>query len=106
VFEATSGDPEATPCPSGYRMTEGVFGGLECVEQTEAGDNDSLFRAEEAAPSSVCSEPPVTGQCRAYIPSWYFDPSSGDCKEFVFGGCGGNGNRFDEKEECLLKCKG
>uniref|UniRef100_A0A6G5A931 Putative kunitz n=1 Tax=Rhipicephalus microplus TaxID=6941 RepID=A0A6G5A931_RHIMP len=51
-----------------------------------------------------CYEAPETGQCRARHPSWYFDSSRGHCKMFVYGGCGGNNNRFPTEEECMGTC--
>jgi len=47
-----------------------------------------------------CSLPPETGLCLAYIPSYYFDKEEGECKKFIYGGCGGNANRFGTKEKC------
>lgn len=38
-----------------------------------------------------------------YIISWYHD--SGECKKFIFGGCGGNANRFESIEECEKFCQ-
>lgn len=40
--------------------------------------------------------------CRAYFRSWSFE--AGECKEWVYGGCGGNGNRFYTKEACDKAC--
>ena len=37
-----------------------------------------------------CSEVPEAGPCEAYIPSYYYDKEDGKCKEFIYGGCGGN----------------
>ncbi|GIY77809.1 putative serine proteinase inhibitor [Caerostris extrusa] len=51
-----------------------------------------------------CVDEPETGLCRAYFPSWYYDQQSGSCKEFVYGGCGGNGNRYTTEQECMGHC--
>ncbi|XP_064096741.1 papilin-like [Macrobrachium nipponense] len=51
-----------------------------------------------------CFEPVLTGVCRAYIPAFYFDPLSGSCDCFVYGGCQGNNNRFGTLEECHKTC--
>ena len=41
---------------------------------------------------------PDSGMCEAYIPSFYFDGTG--CKEFIYGGCQGNRNRFQREKEC------
>ncbi|XP_066972110.1 uncharacterized protein [Macrobrachium rosenbergii] len=51
-----------------------------------------------------CFEPVLTGICRAYIPAFYFDPLSGSCDCFVYGGCQGNNNRFGTLQECHTTC--
>nr|XP_037274505.1 kunitz-type serine protease inhibitor A-like isoform X1 [Rhipicephalus microplus]XP_037274506.1 kunitz-type serine protease inhibitor A-like isoform X1 [Rhipicephalus microplus]XP_037274507.1 kunitz-type serine protease inhibitor A-like isoform X2 [Rhipicephalus microplus] len=51
-----------------------------------------------------CYLPPETGVCRARIPKWYYDHLTGQCKEFIYGGCGGNRNQFSTIEECLAEC--
>lgn len=35
---------------------------------------------------------------------WYFDHPMQKCREFLYGGCGGNGNRFDSQEACERRC--
>ena len=55
-------------------------------------------------PVNPCHLPKVTGDCRMHIPSWFFDPQTGDCMQFVFGGCGGNENRFSSQDECRNIC--
>ncbi|XP_032533386.1 kunitz-type protease inhibitor 2 [Chiroxiphia lanceolata] len=53
-----------------------------------------------------CRLPAITGRCRASIPRWFFNASSGTCESFVFGGCGGNGNNFGSERECREGCGG
>ncbi|EDW28965.1 GL19460 [Drosophila persimilis] len=40
--------------------------------------------------------------CLAYIPSWSYNGRT--CEEFIYGGCGGNDNRFNSQAECEAKC--
>lgn len=54
--------------------------------------------------STRCNEPRVTGRCRALIVRYYYDPESGLCKEFAFGGCDANQNNFSTMEECQNTC--
>ncbi|XP_017857338.1 PREDICTED: male accessory gland serine protease inhibitor-like [Drosophila arizonae] len=42
--------------------------------------------------------------CEAYFPSWSYDAAAKECVRFIYGGCGGNDNRFDTKELCEEKC--
>jgi hypothetical protein len=51
-----------------------------------------------------CGFPVDIGQCRASRPKFYFDSSSNSCKRFFYGGCEGNGNRFNSEEECSESC--
>ncbi|XP_048149431.1 papilin-like, partial [Corvus hawaiiensis] len=55
-------------------------------------------------PQPAAGLPALTGRCRASIPRWFFNASSGSCERFVFGGCGGNGNNFGSERECRASC--
>lgn len=61
-----------------------------------------LFRL---CPSVVCQkfeDPEIS--CLAYMRRWRYDPESGNCENFIYGGCGGNANNFDSLEACDQKC--
>lgn len=66
--------------------------------------NDSCVRPSECPLADVCTLPPVTGLCEAFIPSFFYNSTSEKCEEFVYGGCGGNGNRFATVKECNKTC--
>ncbi|MGB1104421.1 MAG: BPTI/Kunitz domain-containing protein [Crocinitomicaceae bacterium] len=50
-------------------------------------------------PIPACELEPDSGPCEAYIPKYYYDSASGECKEFIWGGCDGT-VPFDTMEEC------
>ncbi|XP_035529056.1 papilin-like [Morone saxatilis] len=44
------------------------------------------------------------GSCQDYTMMWFFDTEQNECSRFWYGGCGGNGNRFQTQEECQDLC--
>jgi len=80
---------------------------------TAGGDSESRLQEERHAAmakhitelrSIVCDMPPETGPCRAHFSMFHFVPETGVCSQFVYGGCAGNGNKFDSEEECMAIC--
>ncbi|ELR46375.1 Collagen alpha-1(VII) chain [Bos mutus] len=54
-----------------------------------------------------CSLPLDEGSCSAYTLRWYHRAGAGGtkaCHPFVYGGCGGNANRFGTREACEHRC--
>ncbi|XP_021364856.1 keratin, type I cytoskeletal 9-like isoform X2 [Mizuhopecten yessoensis] len=51
-----------------------------------------------------CIQPAKPGSCSAGITNHFYNTTSGQCETFVFGGCGGNDNRFQSKEDCERRC--
>lgn len=75
---------------------------------TSAAGSSSLAGASTAgapgAAGEACTAVRDSGSCEAYIPSFWHDPSTGLCEPFVYGGCGGNANRYPSREACLQAC--
>nr|ABI52687.1 Kunitz domain [Argas monolakensis] len=53
-----------------------------------------------------CTLPMKVGPCRAAVPKFYYDSSTGRCKMFIYGGCQGNANRFNTQKDCMQVCSG
>ncbi|XP_062454275.1 putative Kunitz-type serine protease inhibitor isoform X1 [Rhea pennata] len=51
-----------------------------------------------------CLLPKVVGRCRASMPRWWFNATSGLCQSFIFGGCNANLNNFVTEQECQASC--
>jgi len=52
----------------------------------------------------VCYLPKSVGPCEGYYPTWYYDQDRKQCAQFVYGGCLGNNNKFQTREECEHLC--
>ncbi|KAM9703880.1 LOW QUALITY PROTEIN: kunitz-type protease inhibitor 1-like [Menidia menidia] len=53
-----------------------------------------------------CTQPPLSGPCRAALPRWFYDPLGAACRRFSYGGCHGNHNNFPEQHTCSHTCRG
>lgn len=54
--------------------------------------------------SAVCYLPSVAGSCEGEYMEWFYDTGVRACRQFQYGGCLGNGNRFQTKKECQATC--
>ncbi|KAF8567654.1 hypothetical protein P879_07395 [Paragonimus westermani] len=51
-----------------------------------------------------CLLPIEPGPCLAFFRRFAYDADSEQCIEFIYGGCGGNKNKFASLEECESQC--
>ncbi|KAK8392656.1 hypothetical protein O3P69_014824 [Scylla paramamosain] len=52
-----------------------------------------------------CQLPITSGPCFGSFHHFAYNSTSGLCQKFLFGGCGGNSNNFETKEECVTVCE-
>lgn len=52
----------------------------------------------------MCVKKKNSGNCTDYKPYWYFEYRTKTCRRFLYGGCNGNGNRFNTHQECRDTC--
>ncbi|XP_070768097.1 collagen alpha-6(VI) chain-like [Enoplosus armatus] len=67
-------------------------GGKTGTTQLDVILNDACFLSQDA------------GGCQTYVMMWFFDSDRGECSRFWYGGCGGNGNRFETLKDCENLC--
>jgi len=52
----------------------------------------------------ICTLEKDSGTCDQYKIMWFYDSLNKQCKNFYYGSCGGNANRFGTEQECQLRC--
>ncbi|KAM3958095.1 LOW QUALITY PROTEIN: proteoglycan-like sulfated glycoprotein papilin [Aphomia sociella] len=92
----------------GYDSARGI---CTTFEYGGCGGNRNNFPAENyctyycITTQDICQLPMMSGPCDASLMKWFYDPVSDSCSQFAYGGCEGNGNRFDTIEDCERRCR-
>uniref|UniRef100_A0A8B9BUV6 BPTI/Kunitz inhibitor domain-containing protein n=1 Tax=Anser brachyrhynchus TaxID=132585 RepID=A0A8B9BUV6_9AVES len=55
--------------------------------------------------SDICHLPPEHGPCRGHFYRYAYNPATGTCRVFLYGGCRGNANNFETLKECQRACQ-
>uniref|UniRef100_A0A4Q8K3J5 U52-Liphistoxin-Lth1a_1 n=1 Tax=Liphistius thaleban TaxID=1905330 RepID=A0A4Q8K3J5_9ARAC len=63
-------------------------------------------RSKRAIRRSSCGMAAEQGLCKGYMTRYYYDSKGEVCRDFVYGGCGGNENNFRSLEDCQSHCSG
>ncbi|KAH8262180.1 hypothetical protein KR038_008100 [Drosophila bunnanda] len=53
-----------------------------------------------------CLQPKESGGCLALFYRYAYNVDTKSCEKFVYGGCEGNKNNFESKEQCEQACLG
>lgn len=62
-----------------------------------------MFADED--PQTVCTLPSDEGDyCTGWELFWFYDKEIKRCRMFYYGGCSGNGNRFESEQACEKVC--
>lgn len=84
---------------------------IECGPDTMTCSNgEKLFRRKsdckfpDCTQNRFCKLPIETGKCKARFQRWAYDQLLNKCVKFVYGGCGGNSNNFETREDCENAC--
>ncbi|TNN86893.1 U-actitoxin-Avd3n [Liparis tanakae] len=56
--------------------------------------------------SLACRFKHAVGECSGKFLRYYYDSVHDKCKKFLWSGCIGNGNRFNEQGSCNATCAG
>ncbi|XP_067682613.1 tissue factor pathway inhibitor-like [Haliotis asinina] len=54
--------------------------------------------------SPDCASLPERGLCRGLFVHFFYNPVRERCEEFIYGGCGGNGNNYQQERLCRKAC--
>ncbi|VDI45206.1 Hypothetical predicted protein [Mytilus galloprovincialis] len=54
---------------------------------------------------NVCYLEPDRGSGNEGFDQWYFDYTTQSCQKIIYGGSGGNQNRFHDEDSCVATCK-
>lgn len=105
--QGTSGGNGSTSASGGNSATSGDSTNVTSTVGTTngSGTTGSGTTGGGGGPSDDrCLLPLDSGDCDAAFQAYGYNVETGRCEEFLWGGCGGNENRFDSLEECLGVC--
>ncbi|XP_072168856.1 papilin-like [Diadema setosum] len=66
--------------------------------------NECVGEDTQLPQEEMCILPASSGPCKGKFESFFYNPKSGSCETFVYGGCRGNQNRFRTHTDCEIAC--
>ena len=97
TMRACAGDPGGPACTDDAMI---------CPDGSSVGRTGPNCEFAPCPGADRCKLPYVQGPCEAAFQVFWFDAATGKCEQKLYGGCGGNENRFDSEQACLAACGG
>lgn len=110
--DGAAGAPMAGGAGAGGAAGAAALAGASGAEPGRAGNAGALGIAGNPGTAPVepysegCYDPVTRGECDGDFRRYGFDPETGECKEFTYGGCGGTENNFKTQGACVESCGG
>ncbi|XP_036758050.2 colostrum trypsin inhibitor-like [Manis pentadactyla] len=79
--------------------------GMASSEKTSANLKPEATQSPSGTPPALCQLPPETGICKAIFHRFFYNATSDECEQFIYGGCQGNANNFETTELCVRVCR-
>ncbi|XP_037086588.1 papilin-like, partial [Pollicipes pollicipes] len=76
-----------------------------CGRRAEPGRRDRQCRGPPKRQGSRRCFDSIQRYTYSEIDRYYYDPASGRCRRFIYGGCRGNANNFETMRECMSTCR-
>ncbi|EDV99165.1 kunitz-type serine protease inhibitor Bt-KTI [Drosophila grimshawi] len=76
------------------------------VVEKQQEDGQTTGKMDTTNVPEECHQPKETGRCFALFYRYAYNLDTHSCEEFVYGGCAGNSNNFETKEQCEQVCLG
>ncbi|XP_064644029.1 kunitz-type serine protease inhibitor kunitoxin-Phi1-like [Lineus longissimus] len=98
---------EEEACPAGICDSKKKV--LKCVARWSCQPNERCADwsggcVPDHTAANTCRLPLEPGPCSEGFQVWGFNSKQGQCEQFTYGGCQGNGNRFESIRECENRC--
>ncbi|XP_072747679.1 papilin isoform X3 [Anoplolepis gracilipes] len=85
-----------------------TYGGCKANDNnfpTEIACHQQCLQPGRRKEQDICLLPALLGDCHNYTQRWYYDSYEQHCRQFYYGGCGGNENNFLSEQDCVNRCE-